>query len=173
MSIRDELQRHEVGRSDESLELGSSEDSRLAVLALAGQARRSIDIVTRDLDPRVYDDADTVACIKDFALASRRSTVRILVRDVALLVSRGHRLVDLQRRLPSHIGIRTPGKAHQDYNSAFVLVDQTAMLFRNYADRYEGMVNFNDPQMAEELGNVFSEMWENATVPADLRSLVI
>ena len=173
MTFAENLASQKFGRPDEPLDLTSSDDNRLAVVCFARQARRMLYIVSRDLGPKVFEEAETVAAIKDFVLGSRRATVRIIVRDVSRIISRGHRLVDLQRRLPSYMSIRTPAKEHQDYNSAFVVADQTAVLYRKFADRYEGTVSFGDPQSAEELTNLFDEMWEHASAPADLRNLVI
>jgi len=173
MNLERDIAGRQIGGLDETFELSRSEDSKLAIASLVAQARRSIFIISRDLDPRVYDDADIVSSIKEFVLSSRRSKVRIVVRDIARIVRRGHRLVDLQKRLPSYIAIRTPAKEHMNYNNAFVIVDNTALLYRNYADRYEGQLNVNAAAHVEELGNLFSDMWEHASVPADLRSLVI
>ena len=173
MSIGHILSDRELGDSDEPLDVLTSEDNRLALISLAEHARRSIYIISRDLDPKIYEDADTLATIKGFVLGSRRYNARIIVRDLNRIVSRGHRLVDLQRRLPSYMSIRTPAKEHQGYNSAFVLVDGVGVLYRKYADRYEGVVNFNDPQTTGELSHLFGEMWEHASVPPDLRTLAI
>jgi hypothetical protein len=173
MSIVHALDGRQLGDSNEPFEVIYSEDNRLALLALLPQARRVLRIVSRDLDCKIYEHADTVAAIKGFALGSRRSDVRIIVRDISRIVSRGHRLVDLQRRMPSYISIRTPAKEHQHYNGAFLVVDGIGVLHRKYADRYEGVANFNDPQTARELANLFGEMWEHATVPPDLRTLAL
>lgn len=160
-----------LGEPCEPLGLTTSEENRLVSVVMVRQARRDLIILSRALDVSVYDDAEFADAVKELVLSSRQSRVRILVRDIAKIVSRGHRLLDLCRRLPSYIQIRVPAKEHQSYNSAFLISDHVGTVFRVYADRYDGSANFNDPGTAEDLVKLFEDMWEPAEVPSDLRQL--
>ena len=66
--------------------------------------------------------------------------------------------MDLYRRLPTYMDIRLPAKEHESYNSAFLVVDKTGVIFRSHADRYEGTANFNDQKTVEDLSKMFSDM---------------
>ena len=63
--------------------------------SIVRQARRSLDLTTRDLDHRIYSDAEVVQSIRDLVLGNRRARVRILVRDPAPALQQTHRLVGL------------------------------------------------------------------------------
>lgn len=154
---------------DERVEIDTSEACRLAVLSMARQAVRSLEIVSRRLDPAVYDDADFVDAVAQLCLGSPRVRVRVLVREPAPIVKRGHRLLALAQRLSTFIDIRVPSREHADYNSAFFLADGAGVVYRTLADRYEAKVSFNDPRGAQELGKLFEEMWQTASPDPNLR----
>ena len=169
-TVRD-LSEMVLGEPSEPIELGTREDNRAAALELVRQARRSLELMSRDLDPHVYDNPAFVDAIKAFVLNSRRARVRILIRDVSHIVKDGHRLVELCYRLPSYLAIRTLAREHENYNSAFLIADGVGTLYRTHADRFEGSVNFDDKGSAEDLLNLFDEMWEHADAHPDLRRL--
>ena len=147
-----------LGQSDGPVELQTSADNCEAAVAMIRQAQRSLVIFSRDLDGKIFDDTQLVGAVKDLVLRSRHSQVRIITRDISRIISRGHRLVDLYRRLPTYMDIRLPAKEHESYNSAFLVVDKTGVIFRSHADRYEGTANFNDQKTVEDLSKMFSDM---------------
>ncbi len=162
-----------LGESVDPVAVDGSAENRAAVLAMVAQAQRSLEIVTRDLDAPVYDDAEVVEAIKGLVLGSRQSRVRILINDTTRIVQQGHRLLELVRRLSSFMEMRVPAREHQAYNSAFLVADRTGTVYRSHADRYDGSVCFNDLRGADELIRQFEEMWEVAEVPAALRRFTL
>ena len=160
-----------LGSDARTWEIDTREENRRACLSMARQATHSVAIVTRDLDSRVYDDADLVESLRQVVLANRRARIRVLVRDSGRAVREGHRLVDLARRLVTFFEIRTPGPEHKDYNSAFFVADGVGVLMRVLADRYEASVSFGDRTQAHELLRVFEEMWSHAKPDTNLRNL--
>ena len=160
-----------LGRSDQRVELHTSADNRAATLAMLMQTQRSVTIFTRDLDAKILDNAQVVGAVKDFVLRSRQSRVRIITQDISKIVSQGHRLVNLYRRVPSYMDIRIPAKEHQSYNAAFLVFDHLGVIFRNHADRYEGTATFNDKINAQDLSNRFDDMWEASHGHPGLRVL--
>lgn len=147
--------------------------NRDAVLALIGQATRSIHIYTRDLEPPLYDDAAIEHALSTVARRGRHSHVHIIVQDSARAVQQGHRLITLAQRLSSYVQIRNPGRDHMDYNGAFLIADGAGLLRRNLADRYEGFVDFNDRLAARELDRYFRDVWEHGRPDPQLRRLLI
>jgi hypothetical protein len=107
------------------------------------------------------------------ARRGRRSHVHIIVQDSARAVKEGHRLITLAQRLSSYVQIRNPGRDHMDYAGAFLVADGTGLLRRNLADRYEGVVDFNDRLAARELERYFLEVWEHGHPDPQLRRLLI
>ncbi len=169
----DELKDRRLGESSGLIELSTSEEHREVALALASQATRSVDIVSRHLDPAVYDQAPLIEAIKQMALNHRRSQVRILVKDLQPILTGGHRLAALASRLSSFLDIRVPAVQHKDFNEAFMIVDETGFIHLELADRYEGIANFADRGNAGELRRKFEEMWAVATPDPNLRQMRI
>ena len=147
----------------------TSEECRLAALSMARQAARSIDIVSRDLDPRIYDNQEFCDAVSDLVVGSRRARMRALVRNTDAIVKGGHRLLNLAHRLSSFIEIRVPAREYDDYNAAFLVVDAAGLVSRLHSDRFEATVNFADPRTAGELGRQFEEMWQTASPDSNLR----
>jgi hypothetical protein len=153
----------------QTVAIDSSEACRMAALSMARQAARSIDITSRQLDPKMYDNAEFCDAVSKLLIGSRRARVRVLVRHTEPVVKYGHRLVSLAQRLSSYIELRVPAREFDDYNAAFLLVDEAGVIYRRHSDTFEGIVNFNDPRKAQELGRQFDEMWQTATPDPNLR----
>jgi len=162
---------YELGRDHPPLEVGTSVALADACIDLFGNATREIVIMSRDLDPMVFDSLETSDALKRFLLSSRRARLRILVKDPESVARRGHRVVDLAQRLTSFVQIRVPAPEFRGQNSAFVIVDGTGVVFRDHASRFEGTVSFNDRHLARELLHQFDEMWETSLSARSLRRM--
>lgn len=164
----DELQ---LGDDATPVEVETSLEVLQASLALVSQARKTVEIVSRHLDPAVYDNAEFCRAMRRFCLGSRRARVRIIIIDSRPTVGRGHQLIELAQRLSTFVEIRKPGRDHANYNSAFLIADRVGSLHRMLADRFEGRVNFNDPRTAQGLSEQFESMWNSATPDPNVRRL--
>ncbi len=160
-----------LGETDEEFELEHSETVRDVSLSLATQARRSLDIVSRHLDPTLYDTEAFGNALRELVVGSQRAQVRILLLDSAPVVTRGHRVVELARRLSSYLAIRGPGLEHKDLNEAWLVADATGFVYRRFSDRFEATANFNDRRHAGHLTNRFEEIWQRAQPDPNLRRL--
>jgi hypothetical protein len=161
----------ELGVSKDTLSLESWDDNRQAALALARQARRTLQIFSRDLEPAIYEQPDFIAAVTQLATHSRSARIAILLQDPTRAVKEGHRLVELARRLSSYIEIRRPAQQHAERTEAFLIADEAGVLRRPLADRYEGMLSFHAPLEARRLVTLFAEMWEKSESDPELRRL--
>jgi len=164
---------YNLGEQKDDIVIDTSEDNQAAALRLVSQASRSLDIFSRDLEPRIYDNAEFAEAVRALAIKTRDLQVRILVLDPDFIIKHGHRLIELARRLTSHIELR---KLHEDYCNkpeAYLVVDKRGMLHRKLATRYEAVVNFNNPMSATELHDQFIEMWERSKQYMDFKRLYI
>lgn len=161
----------ELGREHPEIEIDTSEAVRNACIALFGEARREVVIMSRDLDPKVFDNASVVSALRQFLLSSRRTRLRVLVKDSETVARRGHRLIELTQRLSSYASIRQPAPEFSNQNTAFVLVDGTGLVYRGLANRYEATVSFNDRNAAREQLRQFDEMWESSVTAPSLRRI--
>ena len=163
----------ELGEDKEPIGVDTSTRLLDASVALVAQCRQSVEIVSRHLDPAVYDSSEFLAALRRFVLESRRARVHIIVMESRPVVTSGHRLVDLAQQLSSYIEIRKPDKKHAGYNGAFLLADRVGSVYRQMADRFDGVVNFGDRRAAMELAETFDDMWTHAEPDPDLRRLRI
>ena len=157
--------------TNELLELARSEEVREQSLALVQQARHSVDIVSRHLDPMLYNTAAFAAALRAMILDTRRAQVRLLVLDPAPLASQGHRLLELARHLTSFITVRTPAPEHKEFNEAWLVADNTGYLHRRFSDRYEATANFADRRQSNSLTNRFEDLWQRAESASSVRRL--
>jgi hypothetical protein len=162
-----------LGETSELLPLETSDEHRRAVQQMVQQCRRGIQIISRDLDPAVYDFPEFAEALTRALLEGRRMKVRVLVHDAQSIARHGHRLLDVAARLSSFIEIRKPGPDHKDYNGGMFIADVRGYVTRRTADRYTGAANFNGPREAALLLDEFEEMWQKSTPDANLRKFRI
>ena len=162
-----------LGEGAEPLALESSADHCAALLALATQATRSLHIFSHQLDRRVYDQKPFLETITQLVLRSPQCKVLLLVRDTHDMLHNGHRLIDVIRRVPSRMQLRKVHEDHLKTTEEFVVADETGLLLRRIAGRYEGSVNFNARKAARERINFFNEVWRLSEPDPKLKHLSI
>ncbi len=167
------LENLSLGKDNERIRLSTREENRCAVLALASQARRTIDIFSWDLEPDLYDDPPFIEAIKQLAIGSRRAQIRILLQDSTRAVKRGHRLPYIAQRIPSKIAIRKPSHEYKEYHQSLLISDGIGILRRPSCERFEGELNFKDPMQAKEQLNFFNKLWESSETDPYLKRLHI
>lgn len=162
-----------LGEPAEPIALTTRQEHREASAVLARQAQRNVEIVSRHLDPAIYDQGAFLEAIKRLVMGHRRARARIIVQDIGPVITHGHRLASLAMRLSSFLQIRVPAPQFKDFNQAFLVVDGTGFIHRELADRYEGTAHFNNRGGARDLLRTFDEMWEVAELHPDLREMRI
>lgn len=142
-------------------------------LELARQCSRYLDIVSRHLDPALYDNDEFCEAVKRVALGNRHARIRLFITDSRPLVNRGHRLIDLAIRLPSFIHVRGPSPQHRDFNEAMLVADRVGYVHRRFADRPEATADFSDRRTSSALLERLDDMWERGTADPNFRRLHI
>jgi len=140
---------------------------------LARQARRSIDLVSRDLEPRIYDQNGFIDAVRALATRGRGVRIRLLVHSVEAVVAADHRLLELSRRLSSFIEIRKLGEEDGNFNEAFLIADGSGYIHRPQSDRVEGEACLYDRLRARELVRIFTELWDRSASDPNVRRLHI
>jgi hypothetical protein len=151
---------YQLGKSTEELVLDTSEEVAEVALAMARQCRRTLDICSRHLDPKLYEHGDFVEAIRQLARRSSRSRIRLIVLQPEGLHRRGHPLINLAGTLSSFIEVRVPGKEHKDFNEAILIADETGYIHRPRSDRFETNASFCSPARVGALVLQFNEIWE-------------
>jgi hypothetical protein len=148
-------------------------DAASALRTILAGARRYLDVQSIALDPNLFDDEVVERLVLDLARKHAMTRVRILVDDVSLLVARGHRLVELARRLPSKLEIRRADEPAPPRETTFVIADNAAVWLVPDVDVYAGWSAARDPVRAERLTVEFERRFERATHDPELRVLSI
>lgn len=161
----------ELGKTNRKFEIESRDELRMITQHMAGQARQSLHIFTRDLDSELYDNEAFIETLSRLARRSKFSFIQILILDSDRAVKLGHRLIYLHQKLDSYIKIRKVDEQHKDYLSAFMLADERGVVFRQFGDRYEAEANYNDPSLTGNLLKLFTEIWEMSSPDPQLRRL--
>jgi hypothetical protein len=160
-----------LGATDQSVYPENAADHRQLVLAMARQARRTLHIHSRELDPAVYDDEEVQETFRDFLLRNRNCRITILVQNTDRMVKQGHALARLADKLPDRMLIRLPDEQHKEFGSAFFVADVTGYIRQPVAERYSAEANFSASFDARKLVKYFDEVWEHAVPDPQLRRL--
>jgi len=161
-----------IGETLEAIILETSSEQREATLVLTKQAKRCIDIFTRDLDKKIYDDREFLAALQSLAV-THHGQIRILVKDSSRAVKYGHRIIPIAQRLTSFIEVRKVAEDYKEYNEAFLIADETGFVHRRHSDRFEGTARFSAAKEARELLVFFNDVWRNSAPDPDLQRIYL
>ena len=162
-----------LGISDIEIELLTREETRHATELMVGQAQSSLDIISRDLDPFLYDQENLLDLISSLCVRNRQARIRFLVQDPTTPIKRNHRLIELGRKLSSSIEFRQPHQDYQHFNAACLIADRCGLIHRSLADRFEGSANFYAPVAARRELDFFTEVWERSETHPEFRRLYL
>jgi hypothetical protein len=159
--------------SEDSLGVETRQDNAEAALALVKQCTLKLDIISKDLDPFVYDQPEFIEAVRQLALNGRNVDIRILAFEPELIVRKGHKLVDLAGKISSYIEIRKPSSQYKSFNEAVLIADEVGYLFRESVERYKGKVNFNSRRESKYMLEVFDGMWATSKPDPNFRRMHI
>lgn len=148
-------------------------DCLAGLLACLEHPKRHLVILSQQLDHTLFDALPLVEAVSRFARSTPSSSVRILVSDTSAIISRGHRLVELARRLDSHISIRRIADDTPPGEQSFVSWDGLGFfLLPDFRD-YTALANAYDPVQARKMLEGFEYYWARSQADPELRILRI
>ena len=159
------------GEMTGTLSLKSREDACSAACKLAEQAKQRLLLHSDNLDAALFDQQPFLDAVTRLALNHRDAMVLILIHDARRAVQENNRMIELARRLSSHIQLRRPAVQHRHCHETFLLADNNGYLQCALPGRYEGTASFNDPGKTSDLKRYFMEVWDHAEVDPELRRL--
>jgi phosphatidylserine/phosphatidylglycerophosphate/cardiolipin synthase-like enzyme len=167
----DILDQTTLGESAGEVQLHGREEMAWAALRLTQQAQRTLDIFTHDLDAPLYDRLDFLDALRQFAIRSKNSRVRILLQELETPQRSDHRLILLYRRLPSRFEVRHCHPDHAEHPENFLLADRMGYLHRRFFEEYAGTLDFAGKRRADLLGRFFDEVWDKSEADYILRGI--
>ncbi|MEJ2514387.1 MAG: GNAT family N-acetyltransferase [Gammaproteobacteria bacterium] len=144
-----------------------------AVAEVSARASRSIAIFTPDLEPGVYDSARFLENVKRLVLSRSHARIRVLISDPTRVIKTVNRFVHFGRRLSTFIEFRQLSEDMPAREDAFLLADDSALVYRARADRWEGIADTYERRMARLYLEQFDQMWHLAEPALELRQLKI
>lgn len=139
-------------------------------LALCVSASRTIRILSPQLDPAVFDNADMTDAISALARRDSHSRVQILIRDSRPMVQNGHRLLTLARRLPSSISIRKLAEHPELTGETMIIRDLDGLLVMP-ADGDTGYYRPDSRASAQHSIDRFDALWLRGVQDTEFRRL--
>lgn len=139
--------------------LSSRDETRDAAVAIAAGAKRSLAILTPDLEPGIYDHEDFLDVAKRLVLSKRYARIRVIITDPARAMRNGNRFVGVARRLNTYIDLRNAHKDYQAHREALLIADDNALLYRIDAARWEGIADSYDPVVTRRYLDFFDTIW--------------
>lgn len=162
-----------LGVTNECIKVDSRRQNRDAVTKFLHSAQDQIVIISRSLDPTIFNSDSISKAATQLVRRYRNSGIRILVHDTAPMVKSGHRLLDLSQRISSKIEIRTICDDYTQFNQAFLVADHIGFIHNLKSDLYDADVNFNDFDRSKGLLETFKNIWEQSTQDTAIRRLCI
>lgn len=153
--------------------ISTQEEMRRAAIDVASEASRRLSIFTHDLEPGIFDDPDFLEVVKHLILSQRYARVRVLIADPTRAIKNGNAFVALGRRLNTYIEFRHVREDLRTHAEAFCIADETALVYRLQAARWEGIVDTYEPSVARVYGKMFDEIWQASEVEIEFRQLGI
>jgi len=139
--------------------ISTREEMREAAIQVVSEASRRVSIFTHDLEPGIYDDPEFLEIIKRLVLSKTYARIRVLIAEPFKAVKNGNDFVHLGRRLNTYIEFRDVREDLRTHSEAFCIADETALVYRLQASRWEGIADTHEPAVAELYGKVFDEIW--------------
>ena len=153
--------------------ISSKEEMRKAAIDVASTASRKVSIFTHDLEPGIYDDPEFLEIIKHLVLSQAYARIRVLIADPSRAIKNGNNFVHLGRRLNTYIEFRHVREDLRTHAEAFCIADETALVYRLQASRWEGIADTHEPAVARLYGKMFDEIWLASEVEVEFRQLGI
>jgi hypothetical protein len=146
------------------------QDFHAGLSAMARQAQRFVKIFSQSLSHDLYDLEGFTSLLSATITDRQKLQVRILIRDTADIVARGHRIVALHHRLPSYVAIhRFPDEAMLD-REEYVLFDDTGIIKRYPRAEMKGYFEFRTTDAAIK-ARQFDALWERSMPCQDIQAV--
>lgn len=149
------------------------DDACHALCEVINKAKRRLLLLNPFLDHDLFDRECVVDAISELARSAPGVEIRIIVFDTKLLVDRGHRLVELARRLDEKISIRVYREMPNAETSSFACADLDGYWLLPSYEKYDGISDLADPINNQRLTDAFRTSWEKSRQSRELRTLRI
>lgn len=142
-----------------------------ALLKLTAAARSELALMSLDLERRLYGTEVFVQYLRGFILQHRRARLRVLVNSPAAAARNAPRLVEFGRLLSTRIEFRELMPERWQKREEYLVVDETAVLYRGAPDQLEAKLYAKAPLVARQQLRAFESLWDESPPAQALRAL--
>jgi len=143
--------------------------AELGLSRVLAAARRKLCILSPFLDHELFDVPERIEQISALARGAPRAEIRILILSSKLMVDRGHRLLELARRLDQKISIRVMDERPNADTSTFMCADLDGYWLMPSYEKYDGVSDLVNPVTTKRLTEAFERAWEKSREDPELR----
>lgn len=146
-------------------------DALSGLLQVVHSASRTVKIYSPELDHLLFDTPDMVQMLSEFVRSAPSCRVDILITRTKPIVSRGHALLELARRLDGKISIRRlPDGMNADAQS-WLIADGHGVWVQSEPEEYRGWSDPFNPVQAERFDKRYTHFWDRSVADSELRVL--
>lgn len=138
-----------------------------AIRRSAAVAQRVLSVYTPYFDPDLYEDNALVECIKEFILTHSYARVRILLNERLQQAGYENKFLSMSRRLTNYIEFRAINADFTAYGGILVIADDHSVVYMPTIAKWEGIANFNQPNVARMHLREFDEVWTTSLQEPD------
>ena len=109
--------------------------------------------------------------LQDSCRQRQGCNISVLLKNPDKCARLGHRLVELQKRVPSSIEIRSVPEEYEQMNDEFLIVDDIGKDKRFALGYMRGHCEFRSVPDAVKNARLFNEIWERSEPCQELRRL--
>ncbi|MGH8127541.1 MAG: GNAT family N-acetyltransferase [Gammaproteobacteria bacterium] len=142
-----------------------------ALLHLARSARHEFALYAPDLAPRLTDSNEFAAALKDVALSSSRSSIRLLGKEVRSAAQAGHAVLRVVTALPSYCALHLVCAEDEPTDEVYAFNDAGDAFHQPRIESYSGTLTLDSPLAVRELQRRFEPLWERSLPAPDARRL--
>jgi len=140
------------------------------LLGVTRVATKHVTIWSRDIDSGLFEYPGFIEVLKRLVLAGRHVRVRILLAHMPAPREEQHPLLLLAELFPGTFDVRTIENPTMDA-AELIVTDESAVLYRIHADRWDGMSDIHDPNVARFYQTQFNSSWHQAVPVTPLLSV--
>lgn len=140
-------------------------------LHLANSANRYLRIYSPLLDHQVFDIPAFADAISSLSRRSRHSDIKILINDSTAIIKRGHRLLELSRRLSSYIKIQKISSHPEVTSDTFMVRDLDGVIYSPAEPERLGFYEPASRASSQKFIDKFDLLWGKSQPDPELRQL--
>jgi hypothetical protein len=141
--------------------------------SLCENASRYVCILSPQLDHAAFDNNALVDALSALSRRSRQTQVRILINDSRPVITQGHRLLQLAKRIPSTVHMRKLQEHPQWNNETVVIRDRDGVLYKPGDSAHNAFYEPNSRASTRRHLELFEELWRFSVEDDELRSLTL